>query len=475
MMIDLDTLAENFSTGSVNAADMLSKLQTNILKGHGRAFAQHVFLRFAAPSDEVKNWIRTVIAPLVQPAISQFIDRGGEDGGLVTGFYLTATGYQSLGFSKKKLQAFESKSFRQGMQEAGSGEKDPDPKTWEPWSQGEIHALITFADDDKTNTINAVSNLRIGSAGIVDVLHEQSGNRLLREGKDVEHFGYRDGVSQPLFTQEQISKFKAKNPDHNFDRWNPSAPLGLVLLDDPLTEVPNAFGSYLVYRKLSQDLDFFDEQVSSLRDSLKLDEDKEELAGALAVGRFRDGTPVVAHDKEKDVDHNDFDFSHDDNSGAKCPVHAHIRKVNPRGAASALAREKTRRIVRRGIPYGPPIGMHVADSPAHDPDSQLDRGLLFLCFQSDIDHQFEFLQRTWVDNPLFPNPISNPSNPTLHEVGDDPLIGQDKNTNTRAGQHWPKRWGDPGAGTTQFNFQSAVTLRGGEYFFAPSLPFLSSL
>jgi hypothetical protein len=42
-------------------------------------------------------------------------------------------------------------------------------------------------------------------------------------------------------------------------------------------------------------------------------------------------------------------------------------------------------------------------------------------------------------------------------------------------QRWPKTWGDEAAGRTKFNFESAVTLRGGEYCFAPSRPFLAAL
>jgi len=42
-------------------------------------------------------------------------------------------------------------------------------------------------------------------------------------------------------------------------------------------------------------------------------------------------------------------------------------------------------------------------------------------------------------------------------------------------QRWPKKWGDPKAETKAFSFDSTITLRGGEYFFAPSLPFLKSL
>jgi hypothetical protein len=89
-----------------------------------------------------------------------------------------------------------------------------------------------------------------------------------------------------------------------------------------------------------------------------------------------------------------------------------------------------------------------------------------MCFQQNVEDQFEFIQRTWIDNKNFPAGIL-----FQRDTGDDPLIGQDRDE----AQRWPKRWGDKEAGKKTFNFESAVTLKGGEYFFAPSLPFLRSL
>jgi hypothetical protein len=103
------------------------------------------------------------------------------------------------------------------------------------------------------------------------------------------------------------------------------------------------------------------------------------------------------------------------------------------------------------------------------PPGDVDAGPVFgffLCFQAQIDEQFEFIQRTWVDNSLFPKGILFQRN-----TGDDPLIGQDADE----AQRWPRKWGDHDAGRKSFNFESAVTLEGGEYFFAPSAPFLRTV
>jgi deferrochelatase/peroxidase EfeB len=121
-----------------------------------------------------------------------------------------------------------------------------------------------------------------------------------------------------------------------------------------------------------------------------------------------------------------------------------------------------RRIARRGIPYGRP-DFALPDGAFRDPSQTAERGLLFMCFQRNIEKQFVFLQRTWIDNPRFPAIVKN--------TGDDPLLGQDRNE----AQRWPLQWGNEAAGRKDFNFESPVTLEGGEYFFAPSKVFLDSL
>lgn len=52
------------------------------------------------------------------------------------------------------------------------------------------------------------------------------------------------------------------------------------------------------------------------------------------------------------------------------------------------------RILRRGRKYGPDI----ADLRT---DDGIDRGLLFICLNTDTGRQFEFVQQTWILNPNF--------------------------------------------------------------------------
>ncbi len=68
-----------------------------------------------------------------------------------------------------------------------------------------------------------------------------------------------------------------------------------------------------------------------------------------------------------------------------------------------------RRILRRGIPYSPQL----LDTASAE-DLERDRGLLFLCAQSNIEKQFQFIQQTWANDPNFttPPPASPPTGPT---------------------------------------------------------------
>jgi hypothetical protein len=223
----------------------------------------------------------------------------------------------------------------------------------------------------------------------------------------------------------------------------------------------------------------------NLADALKLKGPDRARAGAMAVGRFEDGTPLVLSQTDGFIPIKENNFTYEaDQVGAKCPFHAHIRKTNPRGDIARQfgipeeVAERPRRITRRGITYGernrhPDAFQALEDLPTEGV------GLLFMCFQSSIANQFAFMQNAWVNNETF----------LLDGTGIDPIIGQAPLPGTGAPapieQTWPVQWGpqpdpnNPGSlkhpDTEPFFFGGFVTLKGGEFFFAPSMPFLKVL
>ncbi len=461
-------------TKGVNPCDaatraLLEGIQGNILRPHGRDLASHIFVTFTCDAKTARAWVRERGA-LVTTAASQYDDsakrkaavaQGGTwDGGTFRNLFISAVGYSVLGLSPDHFEG----SFRKGMKSRGGGllaiaksivdlgNKDPEPANWQQDYQGDIHVMVMLADDDEKRLATETKDVVASLSGIATTYLEPGIRQTLHptvngeKGKDLEHFGYRDGISQPLFFTEDINEKKGTHND-------PSAPLELVLARDPLGSGANAFGSYLVFRKLAQDVAGFNQAVVALAG--KVNNGDAELTGAQVVGRFKDGTPVTnfATKQGPDGDVNDFNYKDgvDRDEGQRCPVHAHIRKTNPRDNTPLTSHEseRSRRIARRGIPYGVKGGTDV--------------GLLFMCFQGDIRHQFEFMQRIWIDDSFFPG--------ILPLTGDDPLIGQD---NTHAAQHWTVTYGQKKP-TVEVDFRSFVTLRGGEYFFAPSLSFFDHL
>ena len=113
------------------------------------------------------------------------------------------------------------------------------------------------------------------------------------------------------------------------------------------------------------------------------------------------------------------------------------------------AREQTRRIARRGITY------------TNDDNTV---GLIFMCFQSDIKDQFEFMQRTWANNHNF----------SKKETGLDPVISQDGGPQEPNDfPNWPTGYNSKGR--RRIRFDEHVKFLGGKYFFTPSMSGLRGL
>jgi Dyp-type peroxidase family len=448
-------------------APLFDNLQGNILKPHGREHAVLLLLQLASDPQLVGDWLKRLVASgVITSALRQQEQtrawREGRGAGETFGsLLLSARGYQTLGIPQEKLEllfpegaapkGFPVTPFSRGMAKAGPELADAPQSQWEAPYQQRIDAMLLLADDDPSRLSDVRVQVVTGMAGAANVLAVETGRTLRNAGGEpIEHFGYADGISQPLFLSPDLVQARAHNGTSS---WDPAAPLDLVLLADPLAPAPDSFGSYLVFRKLEQDLEGFQNAKRELA-SMLANGGGPVLAGAFAVGRFEDGTPVALSAEPAGTAINNFDYAADA-KGTRCPFHAHIRKTNPRGGTAVspvptLADERTHRIARRGIPYG----------RAENGGANAGKGLLFMCYQRDISLQFGFMQKLWANNPSFPSP----------DTALDPLIGESANGHGPR-QSWPARWGAP-ATSVSFDLRGFVSLRGGEFFFAPSLPFL---
>lgn len=359
---------------------------------------------------------------------------------------------------------------------------DPLDDLWDANFRKDIDALIIIADNNpevlNRKSLEIVRSLE----DITTNIFNEQGDTLRKDFNSnksmvVEHFGYADGISQPIF-------LKKKNVTSG-GGFSSDAPLSLVLVTDPFGTSGVSFGSFLVFRKLEQNVQGFKKAEAALSKALGI---PFELAGAMAVGRFEDGTPLVLQPNDGSPGLNSFDYK-GDTQGLRCPFQAHIRKSNPRlesvgTFADSEEQELGHRIARRGVTYGGPLSDFSQDLERL-PTSGV--GLLFMCYQSDIWEQFEFIQRFWCNNPFFLKPDMNENtNPNYDRTGLDAVIGQKQGVQVdplikvapEPPKNWPKSYGQPTVKpdiAPDNEFGQFVTLKGGEYFFSPSLTFLKSL
>ena len=458
---------------------MLESLQGNILKGHGRKLTTNIFFKIdPTKQPQMRAALRDIAANHMMSAFRQLreaqaFSEGGRPGGVFVAAFLTATGYHALGVPDASTP--DDGSFRLGMKGADLG--DAPTNSWDTEFQHQIDGMILIGGtaSEIASTRTAIVAIIHGGGGTV--VKEQAGKAIANaSGDGIEHFGYVDGRSQPLPLLEDLV---VEENSGGIDQWNAGAPLNVALVPDRGAADGVSFGSYFIFRKLDQNVRGFKRHELDLANALKLTGDDRERAGAMVVGRFEDGTPLtLSKDATGGAPPNNFNYDQDV-AGTMCPFHAHIRKTNPRGTGGfeAPADERKHLMIRRGIPFEDvPRNPEPKDLPEADTDEEFeakvapllptgDVGLLFMAYNRKLADQFEFTQKNWVNNLGFP---ANGGPEML-----DPVIGQKAGQMIK--QAWPNDWGNIDGGTTRFKFADFVKMRGGEYFFAPSLTFLKAL
>lgn len=464
-------------------ATFLADLQANILKGHGRHHAAHIFLSFGnLPKAEVAGIVRGFGAKCTS-AIEQLSNNRKEpphlDGGPVRCFFLTAHGYGRLG---DLAVVPDGEAFQQGMAERQGILADPPRADWDVsgWVAGNprVDAMFLTANaspDIVDADVSAVISWLNGSG--VRVLVVEKGLQQTRrfdnapQHEGVEHFGYVDGRSQPLFLQEDFDEEARAVWKQDF------RPQQFIVPDPNGGDLSG--GSYFVFRKLEQNVFGFKRAEEDLGKKILPDTIPEmagktpaqraearEIAGAMVVGRFENGTPLISSPQSvPGAPPNDFNYDADENA-VRCPFHAHIRKTNPRGDVQRefnVEGDAGPIMARRGITYGQRQRTADGDDFADKGrEPRKDVGLLFMAYMESIEKQFEFTQQSWANNVDF----------LRSGTGVDPVIGQGGASGARSLHYQADPNVYPHAPPVVFDFGQFVTMKGGEYFFAPSLSFM---
>lgn len=461
------------SADTVDRADV----QGNILQGYGQQRVRHLVLRVIDAS-LARRWIGATVGDdrSLAPAVTSFAPWSRKPATCFN-IGITFAGLRALRLPSATLDSFPP-PFVLGMsaRSVKLGDLgDSAPDTWiEPFRDPERVHLIATIHADAPALLDEVQQHALSSwlGGAFELLGALDGGMF--DGAMV-HFGYRDNISQPRFVGIHDPSLLA-DPQ-------PLAPLGTVLLGHPTAfegvtwRVPQpsalgANGSFNAFRILAQDTAGFEAFLDRAADVVLDDRRAEELlpAGAEAAivprgtrhdamrevlaaklcGRWRDGTPLeLAPDSPSSpspVSDTDFDYV-DDGAGLRCPIGAHTRRCNPREAkiVQRIA-TGTRRIVRRGMPYGPAFD--------RDRPDEIERGLLgnFIC--ADLAAQFESIQYDWLNLGL--------QHPQLTGTN-DPLLGANSGPDSRF--DIPTATGT----ITITGVPRFVRTRGGAYTFLPSL------
>ncbi|WP_419907005.1 hypothetical protein [Hoeflea sp.] len=282
--------------------------------------------------------------------------------------------------------------------------------------------------------------------------------KAVTSGYRKEHFGFRDGISQPFVDMKLGKPMPGGAMPGPNGTWTPVAPgeiyLGFPDEDgnharQPANKLLRDGATFIIFRKLEQDVVGFRDFLAQQRPD---DERAQEKLAAQFMGRWKNGTPLVlspdgprAIGPESDRKINDFLFVRDDPKGTKCPLGSHVRRTNPRdiGGRNDVRRH---RLLRRGIGYGGPL---LDDSSRGDGKK---RGLLFIAANARIDLQFEVIQADWMNGGEF-----------MGQAGLNrcPIAGS--NTGETG-----DRFLESGAAVPVSRIPRFVITRGGDYFFAPS-------
>ena len=430
------------------AIPLLAALQPNIVRSHVRDSLRLLVVRITDPARARASLARIARSPKLMKSAAEHVDEvhahrsAGRPGTPFVWIALSRSGYERLG----KLGQPGDPAFHAGMGASAERLRDPDRREWD---YPRVDALLLVGSHSAEATEKRLRLMLAELEGIQIIADEPGATLRSDRGEAIEHFGYVDGRSQPLFIREDAEH--ERETTDGIGVWSPLVPLDRILVPDP--GVPgrrDCYGSYLIFRKLAQNVKLFDDGEDRVADHLKLTGADRERAGAMLVGRFEDGTPLATQSAGGSATPvpNNFTYA-DDARGSKCPHFAHIRVMNHRLAAP----EERIAIARRGQTYGvrPDLGREGATLPSEGV------GLLFMAVVADIRSQFERLQQAANGGAGRPR---------------DPVIGQAAGGSR---MEFPPVWGKPDRVSCPDTLGRAVTMRGGEYFFLPSLPFLRQL
>ncbi|QEL13356.1 Dyp-type peroxidase [Limnoglobus roseus] len=458
-------------------------IQGLVFSGYGKRMvvASYHLLRIADPA-AAKAWLADLL-PRVTRGVPDDAPKPAEEQNFCLNVAFSHDGLAKLGLTAEALETFEL-AFQEGMTSerrtrilADFGPSAPDQWAWGNAAHPVDVLLLLFAPDvARLATLEVGEGAKYLAHGLTQVVAPIATTPL--EGASREHFGFADGISQPVPVVPDDDEKTRSDPqavpagEFVFGYANAYGNENLIpgrekLLIGPAKKPFGTNGSYVVFRQFEQDVSAFWNFLAARAGS----RDRAEWLAAKIVGRWPSGARVrpgqTADPLSLVPDDDTFDLT-DDPLGHGMPVGSHVRRSNPRGMQLAddpktsLLVAQRHRVLRRGRNYGP----RAADK--YQPDGQK-RGLLFMALNANIDRQFEFIMHTWVHNPVFGS-LYQETDPLIGDPSRivDPVTFQSAKETTFTVPADPFR--ERVHGVTRF-----VNVVGGAYFFLPGMDALAAL
>jgi Dyp-type peroxidase family len=507
----------------------VGEIQGNILAGFNKDFQKLIFLEITEEK-AAKAWLRE-ITPLVatleevygfNKVYKEIRRRRGAVRGVVQSTWMNvAISFGGLQKLTSDAELFTDESFKAGLSARSTALGDPADEEADGNSNNWViggssntpDIMLIVASDDRERLAVEVQRIEESLTNGLRIMFAQEGHNLPPPLSGGEHFGFRDGISQPairgrlseddddfLTPRENPADINQGKPGQDLI-WPGEFVFGYPRQNPAEKSVPGDIavagpswaknGSFLVFRRLRQDVDKFRKFTRAATKALVKKNPaftgltSTQLSAKL-VGRWTSGAPLmrsplidrpeIARDGCTDnhflyvqpstpiepsgdgycVD--EFPPAPGDDAGLICPHAAHIRKAYPRDdltSGGGTDETQTHRLLRRGIPFGEPA-----------PDKG-EKGLLFIAFQTSIEQQFEFIIRNWINNPDFRN----------FGDGHDPLIGQNGNSADRKRFfRLPVKNSEGAVMSVDLELDDEwIVPTGGGYFFSPSITALKLL
>jgi deferrochelatase/peroxidase EfeB len=331
---------------------------------------------------------------------------------------LTFSGLTALGVDAALLDEFDA-IFKAGPDPDALGDVAGTPSDPSGWWEGrfattDLHCVVHLyvrTDDALGPATESVRKLA-AAHGVTELIARRDGSTLDARslGGAQLHFGYRDAISHPDICWDDVPDTPGQINFRNFLLGYATPEYGSAPESGPAADLARD-SLYGAFRWLYQDVAGFNrflaEQGPKLFPSLSA-ADAQELLAAKLMGRWRDGTPLVLSPDHPDpalAASNDFGYAADPN-GERCPFSAHIRVTNPRDEPLDPIVVGVPRVIRRGMPYGPPLDGTTDDG--------LDRGVMGIFLCADLRRQVYTLTG-WIKRNDF-SPVYDPDRRTQDAI-----------------------------------------------------------